>query len=276
MRSREQYKTKKIRDFYNKGAEFYNARYQSIQFIKYSLLLPKLMKFSKEGIGLNLQEPILDFGGGGGLLIKFIKMFHEFSKIPSTELEKILEKYKPEQILLFERMRNIIQTGHKGGIAGFKIPAMVICDISVEMLLQCKDIINKKIYLEIHEKILGIVACNCEFLPFRNNIFPTITAFTVIQNLNDIEFGLKEIKRVSIPSDEIRIGISVLKKIYKKMEFVKKLIPHFENIESILIGEKLINEFKEIKRYLEKRFGIYLDNGMIKNIKNIEDHFFFM
>ena len=36
-------KTQKILGDYTKSAEFYNSRYESIQFVKFSLLLPKLI-----------------------------------------------------------------------------------------------------------------------------------------------------------------------------------------------------------------------------------------
>lgn len=69
-----------------------------------------------------------------------------------------------------------------------------------------------------------------ETLPFEDNEFDIIISLTAIQNFNDIEKGLKEIKRVG----KHRFALSYLKKSLKSKQIeniIKTLFPKAKKIE---------------------------------------------
>ncbi len=89
--------------------------------------------------------------------------------------------------------------------------------------------IAKKNYSEIK-----FVKANAEKLPFKDNEFDFVVSITAIQNFDDIEKGLKEIKRVGK-----KFVLSFLKKSGKR-EIIEKLI------ETIFDVKKRIEEEKDI------------------------------
>ena len=78
-----------------------------------------------------------------------------------------------------------------------------------------------------------IIIGKAENLPFENNSFDIVISVTAIHNFNDIEKGLKEIKRVG----KNKFALSVLKKS-KSFELIKKLIYEIFKIKKEIKEEK--------------------------------------
>jgi demethylmenaquinone methyltransferase/2-methoxy-6-polyprenyl-1,4-benzoquinol methylase len=72
-----------------------------------------------------------------------------------------------------------------------------------------------------------------ENIPYKDNFFDIVISITAIQNFQDIEKGLKEIKRVG----KDRFVLTFLKKS-KKKDTIDRLIKKLFKIEKILIQEK--------------------------------------
>jgi ubiquinone/menaquinone biosynthesis C-methylase UbiE len=107
----------------------------------------------------------------------------------------------------------------------FDVPKKIGLDPSRELLKQCK-----------HKAIVG----KAEELPFEDDSFDTVISVTAVQNFDDIEKGLKEIKRVA----KRQVVVSVLKKS-EKAELVDKLV------NSIFDVWKTIEEDKDIIYFCE-------------------------
>ncbi|MBN2421352.1 methyltransferase domain-containing protein [Candidatus Woesearchaeota archaeon] len=84
------------------------------------------------------------------------------------------------------------------------------------------------------------VKADAEKIPFQNNSFDIVVSLTAIQNFNDIEKGLNEIKRVG----KEKFALSFLKKSSKAMEIEDKI-------------NKIFKEFK-IKRIEEEKDVIFV------------------
>jgi len=72
-----------------------------------------------------------------------------------------------------------------------------------------------------------------EDIPYPDDFFDIVVSITAIQNFNDIEKGLNEIKRVG----KDRFVLSFLKKSPKK-ELIENLIEGIFDVEKIIIEEK--------------------------------------
>jgi ubiquinone/menaquinone biosynthesis C-methylase UbiE len=72
-----------------------------------------------------------------------------------------------------------------------------------------------------------------ENIPYEDNFFDIVISITAIQNFEDIEKGLKEIKRVG----KNRFVLSFLKKSPKR-DFIEKKIKELFKIKKIIIEEK--------------------------------------
>ncbi|MCP4762733.1 MAG: hypothetical protein GY870_13220, partial [archaeon] len=139
MTSKNENKTEKIRNSYDKTADFYDARYEPIQFIKYSLLLPKIwdIKIYKNKKTITFLEPILDYGGGSGLFLKYLGLISIFFKKQHKidKINKIYGNLSTELLLLFEHISK------EYGISSelekdieFLTPSFILCDISYQMV----------------------------------------------------------------------------------------------------------------------------------------------
>ena len=73
------------------------------------------------------------------------------------------------------------------------------------------------------------VPAEAESLPFRDNEFDLVISITAIQNFNDIEKGLKEIKRVG----KNRFALSFLKRSPKKDRIMGLISKIFKTIKTI-------------------------------------------
>lgn len=264
-------KTQKILGDYTKSAEFYNSRYNSIQNIKFSLLLPKLI--SNAGKFL-FNGPFLDYGGGTGLLLKFLSGFYHYLDKSISVNEKLHETFDDEEIIHFERFLMYLTTKKRDQIGNYFFPSIVLCDLSRKMLNECKNYIRSSNLANITEKFCGLVECNGENLPFREKSFNTITAFTVLQNLSNIGRGLEEIARIS--KDKSAIGITILKKWGKKLKFIELLSSFFKGIKSVFVNDDLIEEYISVIKNLENKNIALFDAQMVENIKKTEDYFFYI
>ncbi len=87
--------------------------------------------------------------------------------------------------------------------------------------------------LEIAKKKIPVVQGIAEQLPFKDNTFMAVVSVTAVQNFDEIERGLNEIKRVA----KEYIVISVLKNS-PKIAIVEECIPQLLKIERIIEEEK--------------------------------------
>jgi len=103
-------------------------------------------------------------------------------------------------------------------------------DISKGMLNIFKDKLNFTINLpKPHIADVQLVCCDGEHLPFRLNHFKYIFAFTSLQNLPDLDLGLKEIKRVK--KENAIVAISYLQKKITKDLLKTKLKKAFKGLQ---------------------------------------------
>ncbi len=100
----------------------------------------------------------------------------------------------------------------------------------------------KNLLEKAREKGIKTVRAEAESLPFRNSSFDLVTSITAIQNFNNIEKGLKEIRRVG----KGMFCLSFLKKS-KKRDAIKGLI------DKIFKTEKKVEEDKDIIILASKR-----------------------
>jgi len=77
-----------------------------------------------------------------------------------------------------------------------------------------------------------------ESIPYEDNFFDIVISITAIQNFQDIEQGLKEIKRVG----KNKFILTFLKKSTKK-DLIDKLIKQLFNVKNIIEQEKDIIYF---------------------------------
>lgn len=87
--------------------------------------------------------------------------------------------------------------------------------------------------LKIAKKKISVVEGKGEFLPFKDNAFMAVVSITALQNFENIEKGLQEMKRVA----KEYIAISVLKK-NPKIRMIEELIPKILKVERIVEEEK--------------------------------------
>ena len=74
---------------------------------------------------------------------------------------------------------------------------------------------------------------SAEKIPFKDNFFDAVISITAIQNFNNIEKGLKEIKRVG----KDKFILTFLKKSSKKNKIISLIKKHFK-IKEIIEEEK--------------------------------------
>lgn len=95
------------------------------------------------------------------------------------------------------------------------------------------------------KKKIPVIQGKGEFLPFANNCFDVVLSLTALQNFNNIEKGIQEMKRVA----KDLVIITVLKRS-PKIEQIEKLIPeYFTKIQ-------IIEEDKDILFFCRKKQNI--------------------
>lgn len=110
----------------------------------------------------------------------------------------------------------------------------VSIDISKGMLKMFNNKLNLvNNFQKIHYKDVHLVCCDGEHLPFRSNCFKYIYAITSLQNLPNVDFGLREINRVKKKGGII--AISYLRKKISKDLLEKKLRSSFEGFQISLL-----------------------------------------
>ena len=141
------------------------------------------------------EDPIMlmDYGCGTGLLLDFFNL-------------KIQNKEQSQKI------------------------RFISIDISKGMLNIFKDKFNfTKNLPKPHIKDVQLVCCDGEHLPFRSNHFKYIYAFTSLQNLPNLDLGLKEINRVK--KESAIIAISYLRKKISKELLITKLKKSYRGLQ---------------------------------------------
>lgn len=98
-------------------------------------------------------------------------------------------------------------------------PVVFGCDISFKMLRRAK------------KRGEFVVQADLEFLPFKNSIFSSILSFTALQNVEDVEKVLKEIKRIS------KSNATIVLTYLKKFDFSEQIKKEFEIFEIRDLGE---------------------------------------
>ena len=240
-------KGEKIRDAYNKTAEFYNQRYKYIQYVKYGILLPKLIRIHSSS-NCEILGPILDLGGGTGLLVEFLQMLSNYLKGHGTDDEKC------DLILKFTRFLLLKQI--KKECTSFRPTPVIICDISFEMLnIARKNLDRSKQY--------GLVACDCSHLPFRDKSFSIATTFTLFQNVDEIGHAIEELFRIM--SNGGTLGISQLKKQSNNLKFAGLVSSFFSEITPVHYEDNLA-EFQKHIVQLDKYTHFH-------DLANVEDFF---
>ncbi|MBD3352410.1 MAG: methyltransferase domain-containing protein [Candidatus Lokiarchaeota archaeon] len=274
--SKNQEKAEKMRESYDKTAAVYDSRYSLIQYIKYTILLEKIIQIKKrkDTIMLKLPSLLLDYGGGSLLFIDFLTAFNEFLLHSELIKEKdlALSECNNDQMALFSYLISCLREDHlfnkridKINVE-FVIPQTVIIDISYKML---------KVGLEKIEnnqgKIYGCIACDGQHLPFRKKIFKSIVSFTAIQNLSDIKRGIREISRIATKNP--LVGLSILKKKIDPSDFKEIFISEFQNIEDLVIDDKYIFNLNNFIESLNPEFKMIYNSRIRTLIEKNEDFF---
>ena len=130
--------------------------------------------------------------------------------------------YMAEQMKKFENTRNLIgnyklalDLGCGTGFITEHLNNIIGVDSSVEMLKLCPD-------------NLKIVCADISKLPFKNGIFDLVYSLTTLQDVDDVNAAILEIKRVIKPNG--RIVLSVLNK--SKINEIRKILKkEFENLK---------------------------------------------
>ena len=159
---------------------------------------------------------ILDNGGGTGLFLEFLQNFSSFLAGNQEMMKKLILSLNS---LVFLSIKN-----YQINLISMFPPPMVICDISFEMLQVARKFNDSKI-------LYGLVSCDSAHLPFRNSQFSTITAFTVFQNIENINQAIEESYRVL--TDRGVLGISMLEKSSDKFQFAELLGKSFDDIKPV-------------------------------------------
>ncbi len=127
----------------------------------------------------------------------------------------------------------VLDVGCGTGLLLSRIKAFSIgVDISITLLRRARRRLRGR---------LGLIQCDAEHLPFKDEVFNKVLAVTVIQNISRPENFLMEIKRVSKMGSEI-----VITALKKMLEF-----EHFRNlIEASGIMIKSSFEGEEVKDWI--------------------------
>ena len=132
-------KVEKMRTEYDTTASFYDERYRHIQFLKYGIVLQKILN-TKSRMNMDQMGPILDAGGGSGLFLEFLKQFSDFLKDFPVKDERIH--------LILEFTRFLFRDTIKSLDWSIFEKPIILCDISFEMLhIALKKCNQKYMYL---------------------------------------------------------------------------------------------------------------------------------
>jgi len=282
-------KAEHIRESYNNSAETYDTRYEHIQFVKYALLIPNIIrkdnytpnKIKPLDSEITIESTVLDVGGGGGLFIKFLILFQMYLKdriigsniVDQNSTDYLIQEHSENLIFLYEYIiSKIIYPEIVTHQITFNLPALIICDISFDMLVQVERFLSET--RNANSSLYGKVECDATYLPFRNNSFPTITSFTVIQNLEDPQTALKELNRVSL--ENAHFLISILQKIGPKTHTIDLISTLKRQIHTIILNDDRIDELKVLIKTLERKYQLFFEKNPIHEFLNSEDYLFWI
>lgn len=150
--------------------------------------------------------------------------YEELHKEEQLKKIEIIKKYTP-----FQKNWLLLDVGCGPYFANF--PGTVI------------GIDPSKTLLKMAKRKIPVLQGKGEYLPFKNNTFNVVISITALQNFDDIEKGILEMKRVA----KEHIVISALKKS-QKISFVKEKIAEIFPLIRIVEEEKDIIFFCRKKR----------------------------
>lgn len=108
------------------------------------------------------------------------------------------------------------------------------CGTGVSMAFDCWQVgVDPSFNLLKKIKSKKTINAAAEFLPFKDKVFDIVVSVTAVHNFNEVEKGLKEIKRVGNDN----FVISVLKKSQKSAKIEKLLAENF-TVEDTVEEEK--------------------------------------
>lgn len=142
-----------------------------------------------------------------------------YTELHKEEQEKKIEIVKRE--VYFPRNAVILNVGCGPCFFSQKNAIVVGIDPSIELLKRATTIPTKTI------RIVG----KGESLPFKDQSFDAVVSFTALQNFDDIEQGIKEIKRVTKKNGTITV--TFLKKSKKRKEILNLLKKHLGKVKTI-------------------------------------------
>ncbi|MEM2873895.1 MAG: class I SAM-dependent methyltransferase [Candidatus Nanoarchaeia archaeon] len=146
------------------------------------------------------------------------KLYDKTADIYDSRYGKIQEEKYRIMLEDLQLKKPILDLGCGTGLLQKFFKAKLIgLDISFKMLKRSKEY-----------SIQG----DMENLPFKNNSFATVLSFTALQNLENAEAMLREVKRILKP-DGIFV-LTVLSKFVDKLAFVEK---YFKILEMKTCGE---------------------------------------
>ena len=135
---------------------------------------------------------------------------HKEEQLKKLKIIKKLLKVKPSDKLLDVGCGTGMSTNWKCKTYGI--------DPSIKLLKKAKG---------------NFIRAKAEKIPFKDHFFDIVISITAIQNFNNIEAGLKEIKRVG----KDKFVLSVLKKSSKKSK-IDKLIRKIFDVKNVLEEDK--------------------------------------
>ncbi len=143
--------------------------------------------------------------------------YEELHKEEQLKKIEIIKKH-----ILFHQNWKILDVGCGPYFADF--PGTVI---GIDPARKLLEIAKKRIH------IIHVVQGIAEQLPFRDNAFMAVISITAVQNFDDIEKSLNEIKRVA----KEYIVLSILKNS-PKIAMIEECIPQILKIERIVEEDK--------------------------------------
>jgi ubiquinone/menaquinone biosynthesis C-methylase UbiE len=141
---------------------------------------------------------------------------------------KEIQYRKYDQIgSIFVKAGNTLDVGCGTGLLlchlGDKAGLLVGVDTSKKMLRIASREVKKRSFK------CDLIRADADSLPFRDNVFTTVTSVTVLQNLSEPRSAISEIARVAVSGG--RIALSWLKKKYGIEELEKTISSTYPDLE---------------------------------------------
>ena len=168
------------------------------------------------------------------------KGYNELYREEQLAKLELIREYLDRTNQLPDESKFILDVGCGTGVTSKVLKGRIIgIDPSIELLKQAQNT----------ERMRGnCIQAVAEYLPFKDNLFELTVSITAVQNFDDLELGLREIKRVS---RDLMIITVPLKS--PKLEQIRQFIEDKFTVQEILEEEKdLIYLIKLFKNYIQK------------------------